>query len=223
MKPLALGALAILSLAACDRPARVSLEPPSAQFTARGQSVRIHASVLASNGRPLPTKVCAWSSSDEKVATVKGPHNEATVTAVAPGRAAVRCSVGSLTAEAPVVVRAVARLEVSPQRAEIRMLDRPEPFPLEVKAYDGEGLLLSGRAVRTRCENENVCRGDDRGQLWAVGPGESRVAVEVDEVRAEVSARTTDARTAEGKPKAVKGNPMLDYEKAWEAKQRQQK
>jgi hypothetical protein len=210
-------ALACLALCACERPARIALDPPRLQLFTRGGSAKVHASVFAKNGRPLPQEVCAWSSSDEKVVAVKGRHNEATVTAVGSGSAAVRCRIGDLASEAPVSVRWVARLEAEPRIAELKMLDEPRPVVLEVRAFDGDGHLLSGRTVHTRCIDENVCRGDDRGQLWAVGPGRSGVVVLVDEARVEVEARVVDARTAEGKPRRVKGNPMEIYEKAVKA------
>ncbi len=209
-----------LLLAACDRPARIALDPQSVRLYGKGQSLKVHASAFARNGKPLPEEICKWSSSDEKVATVGGRHNDATVTAVGAGSAVARCSLGSLVAEAEVVVRLVNKVEVSPQRVELKILDRPEPVALEVRAFDGEGRPLSGRVVLTRCLDENVCRGDNRGQLWAVGTGESKVSVEVDEARAEITAHVLDSRTSEGKPKRVKGNPMLDYEKAVKALQK---
>jgi hypothetical protein len=219
MRPLSLLPAAVLLLAACDSPSRVVLDPPSLQLHARGQSLPIHASAFASNGRPLPQQICRWSSSDEKVATVSGPHNQATVTAVGPGTAAARCNIGSLTVEAQVVVRVVAKVEASPQRLELKMLDKPEPVVLEIRVFDTEGRPLTGRVTTTRCQDENVCRGDGRGQLWAVGPGDSPVFVEVEGVQTQVAAHVVDARTAEGKPRRVKGNPMLDYEKAYKALQ----
>ena len=219
MRPSHVAPLAALALAAtgCGKPARIALDPPSARLFGRGQTVKVHATAFASNGRAIPDAVCRWSSSDEKVVSAKGPHNEATVTAVGPGNAVVRCQISSLAAEVNVSVRYVSRVEVTPARVEVKMLDRPEPAALEVRALDSEGAPVPGRVVLTRCENEGVCRGDNRGQLWAVAPGESRVFVEVDEARAEVVAHVTDARTAEGKPRRVKGNPMLDYEKAVKA------
>ncbi|HEU4385488.1 MAG TPA: hypothetical protein VFR85_18525 [Anaeromyxobacteraceae bacterium] len=218
MRPSRIVLPAALALAAgCSSPARIALDPPSAQLFGRGQAVKVHAQAFARNGRLLPDAVCRWSSSDEKVVSVKGPHNEATVTAVAPGRAVVRCQMGSLSAEVNVSVRYVARVEVTPARVEVKMLDRREPTALDVRAFDQDGAPVPGRVALTRCENEDVCRGDNRGQLWGVAPGESRVTVEVDEARAEVVARVVDARTAEGKPKRVQGNPMLDYEKAVKA------
>ncbi len=219
MRPAILLALALL-LPACDRAVRIALDPPSIRLYGKGQALKVHATAFARNGKTLPEEVCKWSSSDEKVATVAGPHNEATVTAAGPGTTAVRCAIGSLVAEAQVVVRIATKVEVSPKRAELKMLDRPEPVALDVRTYDGEGRPMSGRVVLTRCLDENVCRGDGRGQLWAVGPGESAVVVEVDGVQAQVAAHVVDARTAEGKPRRVKGNPMLDYEKAVKALQR---
>jgi hypothetical protein len=209
-----------LLLSACDRPARIALDPQSIRLYGKGQSLKIHASAFTRNGKPLPEEICKWSSSDEKVATVAGPHNDATVTAVGAGGATARCTMGSLAAEAAVVVRIVAKVEVSPERVELRILDRPEPVAVDVRAYDSEGRPLSGRVVLARCLDENVCRGDNRGQLWAVGPGETKVVVEVDEAKAEMTAHVADARTTEGKPRRVKGNPMLDYEKAVKALQR---
>ena len=204
-------------VAACGGPDRIALDPPSVQFHGRGQAIPIHASAFARNGRPLPQEICRWSSTDEKVATVAGPHNQATVTAVGPGTAAARCAIGRLVAEAQVVVRLAQKVEVAPDRVALRVLDRPEPAALDVRVTDTEGRLLSGRPVVTRCLDESVCRGDGRGQLWAVGPGESRVLVEVDGAQAEIAAQVVDARTAEGKPRQVRGNPMLDYEKAVKA------
>ncbi len=219
MRPSHLNAsLAALALAmGCSSPARIDLDPLSARLYGGGQTVKVHASAFARNGRPLPEEVCRWSSSVEKVVSVKGPHNEATVTAVGPGNAVVRCQIGALAAQLNVSVRYVSRLEVAPARVEVKMLDQPTPTVLEVRALDSEGAPVPGRVVLTRCQNEDVCRGDNRGQIWGVAPGESRVVVEVDEARAEVVAHVIDARTAEGKPRRVKGNPMLDYEKAIKA------
>ncbi len=213
-------ALACLALCACDRPSRIALDPPRLQIEVRGGTAKVHASVFAKNGRPLPDRVCSWSSSDDKVATARGQQNEVTVTAVGGGSAAIRCTICSLAVEAPVSVRWVTRLEASPRALELKMLDQPLPVALEVRAFDQSGLLLSGRTVHTRCMDESVCRGDDRGQLWAVGPGSSGVVVEVDEARVEVEARVVDARTAAGKPRRVQGNPMEIYEKAFRPRNR---
>jgi Big-like domain-containing protein len=205
-----------LTLAACgSKAARVEAEPSSLRFGVRGQTAKVHAAPIAQNGRPVPDQVCRWSSSDEKVVTVQGPHNEAVVTAVGPGSATIACAVGEVRAEIPVQVRVVARVVARPERVELRMTDEPTPVPLEVQAFDDAGAPVQGRAAFSRCASEEVCRGDGRAQLWAVGPGETTAVVEVEGARSgEIAVRVADARTAAGRPQAVRGNPMEAIERA---------
>ena len=212
MRPATLLLLPLL-VTACEKPARVELEPASLRFAVRGQSAKVHARPVLRDGKPVPDQICRWTSSDPRVATAEGPHNEATVTAVGPGAAAVRCTLGGLVAEVPVLVRVVTRVAVKPDRVEVRMQDEPAPVALAVEAFDDAGQPVLGRVAHTRCADEGVCRGDARGQVWGVAPGASTAIVEVDGARAEVPVRVVDARTAEGKPKRVSGNPMEAIER----------
>ncbi len=219
MRPLlaVLSVLAAASLLACDNPARVELSPASMHFFGRSQSLKVHATPISKNGKAMPDQICKWSSSDDKVATVSGPHNEATVTSAGPGSAAIRCALeGGVVAELPISVRMVTRVAAGPGKMELKMLDDPQPVALEVQAFDDTGALVTGRPPITRCAKEDVCRGDQRGQLWAVGPGDTTASVEVDGVRSpgEIAVHVVDARTELTKPKRVTGNPMLEVEKA---------
>jgi hypothetical protein len=199
--------LAALALAACG-PSRIEITPSTIQLYARGREAKIHATPFSGNGRPLPSKVCEWSSSNQAVATVSGPHNEATVTAVGQGHAVARCTIGKISAEVPVSVTLVNKIEISPATLELRLQDEAMPTPLAARAIDGDGREVQGRVVSTRCLDEGVCRGDARGQIWPVGPGTTKVVVEIEDARAEITAHVVDARTAEGRPHAVQGNPM---------------
>jgi hypothetical protein len=204
---LALAAAAAASLAACG-PARIETEPASLELHGRGHKVTVHASPVGKDGQPMPRDACKWSSSDEKVATVGARHNEATVTAMGHGRATVRCAIGGVAAEVPVTVALVARVEVTPRALELRVLDEPLPSALVIRAFDADGREVRGRPALSRCLDENVCRGDARGQLWPVAAGDTKVAVEVDDGAAEVAVHVVDARSAAGRPHAVSGNPM---------------
>ncbi len=197
----------VLALAACG-PARIDLDPASVQLFGRGQKASVHALPISKNGRALPDQRCTWSSSDEKVAKVEGRHNEATVMATGQGRAVARCAIGKVSGEIPVSVSVVSRVDVNPKELELRILDEATPTPLVVRALDGEGREVQGRVIGTRCLDENVCRGDERGQVWPVGPGDSTVLVQVDDGSAEARVRVVDARSAAGRPHAVSGNPM---------------
>jgi len=207
----------LLALAGCERPARVDLEPGTLRLHARGQSAPLKATVSSSRGRQLPAAACEWSSADGRVATVAGRGREATVTASGPGGTSIRCAAGPASASAAVTVRIASRLEVSPPRLEIRLGDEPAPAALELSVLDTEGRPYLDRPASTRCEDESVCRGDDRGQVWPVGPGETRAMVEVDGARATVPVRVVDARSASGRPRRVEGNPMMEVERAFRA------
>jgi hypothetical protein len=197
---------ALLSAAGCG-PARIETDPASVRLFGRGQQARVHATPLARNGRAL-TDPCRWSSTDEQVATVAARHNEATVTARGHGRANVLCAIGGASAVVPVMVTVVARVEVSPSALALRLADEPAPTTLAVRAVDADGHEVQGRTVATRCLDEDVCRGDARGQVWPTGAGATTVKVTVEDGEADVPVKVVDARTAAGKPRAVKGNPM---------------
>ncbi len=200
-------AAALLALAACG-PTRIETDPASVQLFGRGQKAKIHAVPRSESGRALSEKLCAWSSSDEKVAKVEGAHNEATVTAAGHGRATARCTIGKAAAEVPVTVTLVTRMEVAPKQLDLRVLDEALPSALVVHAFDGDGREVQGRLVATHCLDENICRGDGRGNVWPVGPGDSKVVVRVDDGEAEAQVHVVDARTAAARPHAVSGNPM---------------
>jgi hypothetical protein len=196
--------------------ARVELSPASLRFGVRGQTAKVHAAPIARNGKPLPAERCAWSRSDAKVAMVAGPGNDAVVTAIGPGAARIACAVGGATGEVEVLVRVVAKVTVAPEKVELRMLDEPVPVQLQAAAWDDAGAQVLGRAALSRCANEEVCRGDGRAQLWAVGPGDTTAVVEVEGARSPtVAVHVVDARSADAKPKAVKGNPMEEIERKY--------
>jgi hypothetical protein len=214
----------LLLAAACGGPDRVELQPASLRFGLRGQTAKVHAAPIARSGKKVPDQICKWSSSDEKVATVSAPANDAVVTAVGPGSARVRCAIGDVSAELDVLVRVVTKVTVAPERVELKMLDDATPVALQVAAVDDTGAPVLGRAAFSRCANEDVCRGDGRAQLWAVGPGETTATVDVEGARsAEVQVRVVDARTAAGKPRAVKGNPMEAVEREYLRRQAEER
>src|SRR5512140_1543122 len=137
-------ALALVALAACgsQQPARITLEPTGTRLFGRDQQAKFHANPLSKRGEPMQKFACAWSSSDEKVVTVKGMHNDATVTATGAGSATVRCTIGDIKAEATVAVRFPGKVEVKPTQADLQVLDDPQPLALQIQAFDDQGALL---------------------------------------------------------------------------------
>ena len=208
-------------LAACGGPARIELEPGSLKLFGRGQSAALHATPRERSGRPVPAERCTWTSSDPGVATVAGKQNEATVTSVAPGTATIACTIGAVRAEAVAAVRVVARLTLGLEKAELTRADENRPLQVPVQVLDDEGAPVAGRLAFTRCDNEDVCRGDARGQLWAVGAGRATATVSVEGVQATLPVTVRDERTEATRPALLKKGYMEDLER--EVRQRQAK
>jgi hypothetical protein len=218
--PLAALPLAALLLAACGGPDSVELQPASLRFTGRDQGGILHAMPRARGGKPLPDARCTWSSSDPKVATVTARGNDATVNSVGPGAAAIRCAIGDLKAEVPVQVRVVARITLEQTSMALELRDDRQPFAVKVQAFDDQGAPVTGRLVLTRCDDEEVCRGDTRGQLWPVGGGAANATIEVDGVKASLPVTVKDLRV-DSRPKVVKKDYMEELDR--EARTREAK
>ena len=218
------GALLLCPLlaAACARADRIEIAPPAVRFVGAGKSTQVHATPYERDGRPIPDPPCGWSSSDERVVRVAGRGNDALVTAAGPGSASVRCTIGSAVGELPVLVRVVARLSVRPERAELKVTDAPAPHQLEVEAVDDQGSPVGGRPPAVTCQDEAVCRGDGRGQLWPVGPGQTTARVEIEGAAATLPVRVVEGRSAEARPRAVKGNPMEEIERKVRERERRE-
>lgn len=206
--------------AACAKADRIELQPASLRFVGAGKATEVRASPYEKNGKHIPDPPCTWTSSDEKVARVAGRGNDATVTAVGTGSAVVRCAIGGAAAELPVQVRVVARLAVRPERAELAVTDTPVPLALAVEAFDDQGAPVGSRAAAVTCQSEEVCRGDTRGQLWPVGPGETTARVELEGATATLPVKVVEKRSADARPKAVKGNYAEQLVKEFERRQK---
>jgi len=205
-------ALPALLLTACGGPVAVEIEPASLRFTGRSQNGLLHATPRAKGGKPLPDARCAWSSSDPTIATVTARGNDATVTSVGPGAASVACAIGGLLATAPVSVRVVARLTLGQESAALELKDERQPYALKLQVFDDQGAPVTGRLALTRCDDEEVCRGDTRGQLWATGAGAATATVEVEGIKATLPVTVKDLRV-DSKPKLVKKDYMEQLER----------
>jgi hypothetical protein len=144
---------------------------------------------------------------------VSAKQNDATVTAAGPGAATVTCAIGEVKAELTVAVRTVARVTASPALVKLELADDRAPVALQVQVFDDEGAPVAGRIAFTRCQDEEICRGDARGQLWAVGPGKTTAVVEVQGATATVAVEVKDVRTDLTKPEILKKGYMEDLEK----------
>ncbi len=223
MLPRALAVPVSLGLVtACAKADRIELQPATVRFVGVGKSTEIHAVPYERNGMHIPDPPCTWTSGDEKVVKVAGRGNDATLTAVAPGSAAVRCTIGSARAELPVTVRVVSRITVRPERADLKVVDAPAPLALTVEAFDDQGAPVASRTALVVCQDEAVCRGDSRGQVWPVGPGETTARVEVEGAAVTLPVKVAEGRSADARPQLFKGkdNYAAEIERQYNERQK---
>jgi len=206
-------ALPAFLLTACGGPVAVEIEPASLRFSGRNQNGLLHATPRAKGGKPLPDARCTWSSSDPKVATVTARGNDVTVSSAGPGAATITCALGDLLASVPVQVRVVARVTLGQEVAALELRDDRQPWPLKLQVFDDQGAPVTGRLALTRCDDEEVCRGDTRGQLWPTGAGKATATVEVEGIKVTLPVTVKDLRV-DSKPKVVTKDYMeqLDRE-----------
>jgi hypothetical protein len=152
------------------------------------------------------------------VATVTPRGNDASVTSVGPGAATIRCTIGGLVATAPVSVRVVARVVLGQEVAALELADDRRPLAVKLQAYDDQGAPVTGRLVLTRCDDEEVCRGDTRGQLWATGPGRTTATVDVEGVKATLPVTVKDLRV-DSKPRAIRTDYMEELDREVRARE----
>lgn len=139
-----------------------------------GTGLPVAALVRSTNGQPVPLSL-TWTSSDEKVVTVSP---KGLVTSVGNGKATVTAGLGELqgAADVTVLVQNVARLEVRPSTALVRVGDAQR---FEVVAVLPDGTKFENAMAQFRSSNPAVATIDSGGVASGVGPGSATIRVEL--------------------------------------------
>jgi hypothetical protein len=139
-----------------------------------GTQLPVVAVVKSSRNEPVSLPL-AWTSSDEKVVTVSP---EGLVTSVGNGKATVAVRVGELqgAAEVTVLVQDIARLEVRPSTALVRVGDSQR---FEVVAVLPDGRKFENAMARFHSSNPSVATIDGGGVASGVGPGSATIRVDL--------------------------------------------
>jgi uncharacterized protein YjdB len=149
-------------------PAQATLIGPA------GTSFTLSAAVKSSKKEPLSLRP-TWSSSDEKVAKVS---QDGLVTSVGNGTAGVTAHVGELqgAAEIAVLVREIARLEVHPATALVRVGDSQR---FQVVAFAPDGSRLENAIAKFHSSNPAVATINGGGIASGVAAGTATIHVDV--------------------------------------------
>jgi Tol biopolymer transport system component len=156
-----------------------------------GTQMTLVATPRALTGEPLQRAV-AWSSSDERIATVSGAG---VVTAVAPGPVSIVASSESRTGTAPIVVTPapVPMAEVRISVDDEVLLDWNGSVQLSAVPLDADGNQLPARPVQWLSNRTDVASISPTGLVQAVGPGLGTITAVIDGLSANVGVRVNRA------------------------------
>ncbi|HEY6066462.1 MAG TPA: Ig-like domain-containing protein [Thermoanaerobaculia bacterium] len=149
-------------------PAQATLAGPP------GTTYPVSAVVKSSKDKPIALRP-TWTSSDPKIVTVS---SEGLVTSVGNGTAMVTARVGELqgAAEVSVLVHDIARLDVRPATALVRIGDSQK---FQVLVYGADGGRLENASARFRSSNPAVATIDGAGVAVGVAAGTATIHVDL--------------------------------------------
>jgi len=170
--------------------AAVDVTAPSPTLFVGGRMTLV-ATPRAFNGQPLQRAV-AWSSTDERIATVSAAG---VVTAVTPGPVSIVASSESRTGIAPIVVT-----QVPAPIAEVRIsvddevqLEWNGTAQLSAVPLDADGNVLPARPVQWLSNRTDVASVSATGVVQAVGAGLGWITAVIDGLSAQVGVRVKRA------------------------------
>jgi uncharacterized protein YjdB len=139
-----------------------------------GTTLMLAGSVKNSKSQPVPLGP-VWKSSDEKVVKVTP---EGTLTSVGNGTATVTAQLGELqgAAEITVMVRDIARLEVRPATALVRVGDSQR---FEIVAFGPDGARLANAVAQFHSSNPAVATIDGAGVASGIAPGTATIRADL--------------------------------------------
>lgn len=157
-----------------QRPASVRIAPPRRPvLVALEDTVRVTASVLDPNGRPIADASVTWSSGDSTIVTVR---EDGLATAVATGTAVVRATLGDLADSVTAEVRQVPA-DVTIRPAELpTFVTLGDTARLSAQVVDANGHPIPGLSVSWSTSDAGIASVDRVGLVTSTGNGSATIS-----------------------------------------------
>ena len=151
--------------------ARIELLPAADTLTALGDTARLAARAIDTNGFPVAGATIEFQSSAATIATVDGAG---LVRAIAPGTATITARSHTASQSANILVRQkVARVAISSSPDTMRSIGSTAPLSAEVK--DANGHVISGAAVSWSSLDPAIGSVNSAGVVAAAARGDVRI------------------------------------------------
>ena len=149
----------------------IVIDPPTATFTAIGDTVQLAATILDGNDQPITGVAISWNSSDPGVATV---DDEGQVTAVGNGSTEITARSGGASTSANLtVMQAAHSVVIEPQKATLMAVGETEQLTATV--LDRNEQPVDGVAISWTSSDPGVATVDEEGLVTAVSSGDARI------------------------------------------------
>lgn len=157
------------------RPVSAVIVTPDVVGLSPGGSIQLNARAEDAQGRPLPGRRVAWSSSNAQVASV---DNAGRVTAHSSGSAQITATIDGVSGEAHIAVTPapVASVDVTPAASKLAIGDTVR---LTATPRDGNGAPLGGRAVSWSSSDPALATVDNAGLVRAFAAGNVTITATV--------------------------------------------
>ena len=152
--------------------ATVQVSPDATTFTSVGDTMRLSAEALDSNGNPIANAGFLWASDDDAVASVDATG---LVTARQAGSAKVTATSGSASGSASVTVSVeLVAIRVSPAATTLFSVD--DTLRLTAEALDTNGNTIPGVDFTWTSDNEASASVDANGLVTALKTGSAEIS-----------------------------------------------
>lgn len=166
------------SVTVSQEAATVQVSPDALAFSSVGDTVRLLAAALDSNGNPVVNAGFLWASDDDAVASVDATG---LVTAHRTGSARVTATSGSASGSASVTVSVeLSAIRVSPAATTLFSVD--DTLRLTAEGLDTNGNPVSGVEFIWTSDNEASVSVDDNGLATALKTGSAEIAATVGDI-----------------------------------------
>ena len=173
---------------------QVQVSPQVGTLRVGGSSVKVVATALDGQGRPLNAGTPQWETSNSSIATVS---SDGTVTGLAPGVVNIIATLGGRqgVAQFQVTLLPLQSIELSPNPLTVQVR---ETRPLAITARDTAGRVVSlaGRTMQFSISDQTVAAVSNAGIVQGLKEGTAIITADIDGVRRELSLTVIPTKVA---------------------------
>lgn len=179
--------------------ATVEVTPAKVELGEEKVSETVAFAAKDAKGNPVAKAQGAWTSSDDKVATVDATGK---VTAVGSGNAVIMAKVGEISGQTTVTVMMVKAVKLDPAAVEVMVGGEAKKLTATFANEKGEAVKVE-KAVTFTAKDPAIATVAADGTVTAVAPGATEIEAAAGELKATAAVTVTPAAAPADAAKAI--------------------